>query len=56
LTHITKTTKSWYHFSPHYFSVADVLVLLVEKEITVVLNAELKMVEPLRRMSIHGFG
>ena len=38
------------------YSVADVLVLLVARKTTVELNAEPKMVEPLRRMSIHGFG
>jgi hypothetical protein len=45
LIHITNTKKKWSHFS-HHFSVAGVLALLVvERKITVVLNAELKMVE-----------
>jgi hypothetical protein len=55
MIHITNTTKSWYHCSYH-FSAVVVLVLLVARKITVVLIAELKMVELLRRMSIHGFG
>ena len=42
--------------SLYTYSVVVVLVQLVVRKITVELNAQLKMVELLQKMSTHGFG